>query len=128
MLRNQQSIEHHEWMKHQNILDNIDIKINILCDQILFNPSDETITITSCQLKDGQHNQSNNHQSSEQELDITNKKQNSFINCKSRVPKNDHCIEYVSDVICFGSTIVIFVLLFAVLIFFLAKDHENLFD
>ena len=128
MLKNPKTIEHYEWKKHSDIFDNIDIKINILCDQILFNPSEETVTITSCQLKDGHHIQSINHQSSHEELDNNpNKKENSFVKCNSIVSKDYACFEYVTDVICFGSTIIIFVLLFAILIFFLANDHDDPF-
>ena len=34
-------------------------KINIACEQITFNPMDETVTIIACELKNNQHNNEN---------------------------------------------------------------------
>ena len=126
---NEQIVNHHE-RKHKDILDNIDIKIDIVCDQILFNPSEETITITSCQLKNGNHikpiiNLARKEISTSRDHHITK----SYHNAKPRsFQLNDNdCIEGVSDVICFVSTTVIFVILLVVLIFLMNKDHETPF-
>ena len=129
MHQNQQIINHHEW-KHNNILENIDIKINILCDQILFNPSEETITITSCQLKHGnQIKPIINHNKNEVEAskNLPNVKAHHLAKHNSLRLNDDDFIECASDVICFVSTIIIFVLLLTVLIFMMNKDHEILF-
>ena len=129
MHQNQQIINHHEW-KHKNVLENIDIKINILCDQILFNPSEETITITSCQLKHGsQIKPIIKHDKNEVETtkDHRNVKRHHLAKHNSLRLNDDDFIECASDVICFASTIIIFVLLLTVLIFMMNKDHETPF-
>ena len=120
------TIEHHKW-KHKDVLDDIDIKINILCDQILFNPSEETITITSCQLENGHHQEPFVDHSKKLDVAKPNPSEHYSEKCSSSELTDDVCIERVSDVICFGSTIVIFLLLLIVLIFMMNKDHENPF-
>ena len=122
----ERTIEHHKW-KHKDILDDIDIKINILCDQILFNPSEETITITSCQLENGHHQEQLADHSKKLDATKLSPFKHSSEKYRSSELTDDDCIERVSDIICFGSTIVIFFLLLIVLIFMMNKDHENPF-
>ena len=130
MHQNQQITNHLEWKHKENILDNIDIKINILCDQILFNPSEETITITSCQLKHGNQIKpiiNHNKNGVETLNDHPNVKGRHLGKHNSLRLSDGDFIECASDVICFASTIIIFVLLLTVLIFMMNKDHETPF-
>ena len=46
--------DEHTTLLIKDLTENLD-RINISCDQITFNPLEETVTITSCKLKSDQH-------------------------------------------------------------------------
>ena len=122
--------QNHEIKPEQNekdlILANLDVRINILCDQIIFNPSDETVTITSCQLQRSLY-------TCRDLLTHPSDKLTSNRNVP-RITKDINTLKYtpnwpsradVGDVICLGSTVIIIIVLLSVFILYLSKDYEN---
>ena len=88
------------------------------------------ITITSCQLKHGNQIKpiiNHNKNGVETSKDHPNVKGRHLGKHNSLRLSDGDFIECVSDVICFASTIIIFVLLLTVLIFMMNKDHETPF-
>ena len=97
---------------------------NILCDQIIFDPSDETVTVRKLQLRNGPCNQN-----------VSEYRNGKFLsNELSTVPKHQGVAledlplyndEQVEDIICLGATFIITIILLSVLTYcYLYKDYE----
>ena len=105
-------------------LAKLDVRINILCDQIIYNPSDETVTMTACHLQRSSYNSRGPliHYSSKISSNLNKTKLTKY---KVRYIPIWPSHADVGDVICLGSTVIIIMLLLSVFILYLSKDHEN---
>ena len=96
---------------------------NILCDQIIFDPSDDTVTVRKLQLRNGSFKQElpecRNGKAHCNELGAVSKHQETFEDL-SRY--ND---EQFEDIVCLGATFIITIILLSVLTYcYLFKDYE----
>ena len=96
---------------------------NILCDQIIFDPSDETLTVRKLQLRNGSFKQElpdcRNGKALTSELGAVPNHHETFEDL-SRY--ND---EQVEDIVCLGATFIITIILLSVLTYcYLYKDYE----
>ena len=116
----------YEQKENDITLSNLDVRINILCDQIIFNPSEETVTITECQLQRSLYTCRGlvkNH-SNKLTSNLNEPKTTKDINTIKYTPKWPSHAD-VGEVICLGSTAIIIILLLSVFILYLSKDHQN---
>ena len=91
-------------------------KINISCDQIRFNPLNETVTITSCKLKHNGHTNENNNL------------RNCLKTTTNHNPNNNKKVEYTSynwyihedivDWICLGVIVLLILVWLSVFIYY----------
>ena len=108
--------------EHTNLLltditENLD-RINISCDQITFNPLDETVTITACKVKPGIHNINKTY------INKTIDPKDDEITLQVNTPEED--VNYyewsdhmsVGDVICLGSIVMLILIWLSVFIFY----------
>ena len=96
---------------------------NILCDEILFNPLDETVTVTKLQLRNGSNNSkvsdTANGKTFSNEILTTSKHREAL---EDLTLYNDEPIE---DMVCLGATFIITIILLSVLAYcYLYKDYE----
>ena len=96
---------------------------NILCNQIIFDPSDETVTVRKLQLRNESFNEEysecRNGRALSNELGAVPKHQEMFEDLSWY---ND---EKVEDIVCLGATFIITIILLSVLIYcYLYKDYE----
>ena len=98
-----------------------------MCDQIIFNPSDETVTMTECKLQSSAYNCSGSRSHNFKKSTTYSNKHRSTekIDKVQYIPNRPSLVD-VGDGICVGSTIIIIILLMAVFIIYLSKDHENI--
>ena len=96
---------------------------NILCDEIIFNPSDETVTVTKLQLRKSSYSPkvsdvTNGHPISK-EFGTTSKHHEEFEDLSWY--KDDP----IEDMVCLGATFIITIILLSVLTYcYLFKDYE----
>ena len=123
-LVNQNPYVNHKQKETDITLAKLDVRIKILCDQIIYNPSDETVTMTACQLQRSSYSSRDSfiHYSSKLSSNLNKTK---FTKDKVRYIPIWPSRADVGDVICLGSTVIIIMLLLWVFILYLSKDHEN---
>ena len=108
--------DEHTTLLIKDLTENLD-RINISCDQITFNPLDETVTITSCKLKSDQ-------QLSEPSSDqFIKPKANTNIESCSTFEEDEYHYDWhnhtdIRDVICFGSIVMLIVIWISVFMYY----------
>ena len=122
--------------EHKNVAQKPN-QINILCNQITFNPSEETITIIACRL---QHKSSSqNHSKRERAKTQFNNNIKTNLSTKNSILPSHNQIENrqilwyppsinVEDVICLGVVLFLFVIWVSVFTYYIFKDHATEHD
>ena len=108
--------DEHTTLLIKDLTENLD-RINISCDQITFNPLDETVTITSCKLKSDEHNTTT---CTDQYI---KPKANTNIERRSTSEEEEYPYDLpnhtdVRDVICLGSIVMLILIWLTVFIYY----------